>query len=129
MKRTPLILLLLLATAVLLSNCTQSGPCEGSLILENPIPDTTVAVGDTLFIDLTNPPVFVSSEGRISYHFNGIQGATNIRLNLVDNPNDDDKNTLFLIYGLNQGESILELKASSSCLENSQLLKITITES
>ena len=65
MKRTLLITTLLIATAVLLSNCTADGPCEGSLTLENPIPDVTVAVGDTVFIDLADPPVFVSSEGRV----------------------------------------------------------------
>lgn len=106
----------------------ERGPCTGSLTLEDPIPDTTVAVGDTLFIDLANPPLFVSSEGRVSYSVNSIQGVTNIRANLIDNPNDGNKNTLFLIAGINQGESILELVANSDCLENNTTLNLTITE-
>jgi hypothetical protein len=85
MKQAPLILFLLLATAVLLSNCTQSGPCEGSLTLENPLPDTTVAVGDTLFIDLTDPPVFVSSEGEVTYDYSIESGVTNSNMNLIGN--------------------------------------------
>lgn len=128
MKRTPLILFLLLATAVLLSTCTQSGPCEGSLTLENPIPDTTVAVGDTLFIDLTDPPVFVSLEGRVSYSFGVLSGLSNVDLNRMANPNDDGNYTLFLVIGEAEGEAIAELRAKNGCLENSLTFNITVTE-
>jgi hypothetical protein len=132
MKNLNLPILLAIATAaLLLYGCLlgpEREPCTGRLILENPIPDTTVAIGDTLFIDLATPPVFVSSEGRVSYSLNRIQGNTNIRVNLIDNPNDGNKNTLFLIAGINQGESIIELGANSGCLENSVTFNITTTE-
>lgn len=129
MKRTPPIPFLLLATAMLLLySCTQSGPCEGSLTLENPLTDTTVAVGDTLFIDLTDPPVFVSSEGRVSYSFEVLSGLTNVDLNRMANPNDEGNYTLFLIIGEAEGDAIAELRAKDGCLENSTTFNINITE-
>ena len=124
MKRALLITVLLIATAVLLSNCTADGLCEGSLTLENPIPDVTLAVGDTLFIDLTNPPVFVSSEGRVSYDYSIVTGASNSNMNLIGNTG-----STLTITGISDGESILELRAVSGCLENSQILTINISES
>ncbi|SMO94190.1 hypothetical protein [Gracilimonas mengyeensis] len=129
MKRTPLILFLLLAPVVLLlQNCSQSGPCKGSLTLENPIPDTTVAVGDTLFIDLTDPPVFVSSKGRVSYSFDVISGLRNIDLNRLANPNDRGDYTLFIIIGESVGEAIAELRAGSGCLENETTFNVNVKE-
>jgi hypothetical protein len=104
----------------------MEGPCEGTLVLTNPISDVTVAVGDTVYIDLANPPVFDSSKGRISYDINGILGITNIRLNLIDNPLDDNKNTLLLINGINKGVASIELNAFSGCLENKTTIHITI---
>jgi len=119
-------------TVFVMSGCnlfstTQEGPCEGSLTLENPIPDTTVAVGDTVAIDLTNPPVFKSTKNDISYSFSGLQGITRIRLNLVDNPNDNNKNSLLLIRGISKGDVRIELIALSECLENTTTINITVT--
>ena len=127
-KRTPLILFLLASVVFTLQNCTQSGPCEGSLTLENPIPDTTVAVGDTLFIDLTDPPVFVSSKGRVSYSFSVISGLRNIDLNRLANPNDGGDYTLFIIIGESVGEAIAELGAGSGCLENATTFNVNVNE-
>lgn len=124
MKHLNLPTLFALAIAgLLLYSCTRSGPCEGSLRLENPIPDTTVAVGDTLFIDLANPPVFVSSEGKVSYDYTIVSGVTNSNMNLIG-----DTGSILTIIGRSSGESILEVRAISGCLENSQVLTITITD-
>lgn len=124
--------LLAIATAtLLLYGCflgPEREPCTGRLILENPISDTTVAVGDTLFIDLSNPPVFVSSEGRVSYDSQVLTGLSHVDLNFISNPNDDGYFSLFLIIGESVGKPTAELKAFSDCLENSTTFNITITE-
>lgn len=121
-------LLPIIVLSFYLISCTQSGPCEGSLILENPIPDTTVALGDTLFIDLTDPPVFVSSEGRVSYDSEVLTGLSHVDLNFISNLNDNGDFSLFLIIGESTGEAIAELKATDGCLENSLNFNITVTE-
>ena len=125
----------LLATAIVLlvAGCNifgtgQSGRCEGSLTLEHPIPDTTVAVGDTLFIDLANPPVFVSSKSEISYAFEVLTGLSHVDLNRMENPNDGGNFSLLLIIGEAKGEARAELQANSSCLENSLTFNIIVTE-
>ena len=127
MKRTPLIPVFILVV-FLAASCTSSGPCNGSLTLENPIPDTTVAVGDTLFVDLTDPPVFASSKGRISYSFGVLSGVSNVDLNRMANPNDEGDFTIFLVIGETEGEATAELRATSGCLENSTTFNITIIQ-
>ncbi len=126
MKKTLLLPLFLISIALWLANCTQSGPCTGSLTLENPIPDITVAVGDTVLIDLTNPPVFVSTEGRVSYSLDQLSGyiaiSTSITYSLYG------ENPLLRIEGLDSGDAIIELRASSECLENHTTIKITSRE-
>jgi len=127
MKHFNLPILFALAIAgLLLYSCTRSGPCEGSLRLENPIPDTTVAVGDTLFIDLANPPVFVSSEGQISYIPSVMQGQMNVDVIQMENPNDNQRLSILLIIGESVGEAILELEANSACLENQTTFNVTV---
>ena len=129
MKHLNLSFLFALAIAgLLLYSCTRSGPCEGVLRLENPIPDTTVAVGDTLFINLANPPMFVSSEGFVGYGLDQTYGYTNINSNIIDNPDDENKNTLLIIIGLQVGDAGIQLNAFSGCLENQTTITINVTE-
>lgn len=99
----------------LLASCTSEGPCEGSMVLTNPISDVTVAVGDTVNIDLTNPPVFVSSEDRIAYFPRIRSGFFNISVNRL--ANDDGNLSILVVMGKTVGESMVELEASSGCLE------------
>ena len=131
MKQFNLPILLAIATAsLLLYGCIlgpERGSCEGSLTLENPIPDTTVAVGDTLLIDLTNPPVFVSSKGRVSYSYSILTGIQNVDLSVIADPNDAE-GRLLIIVGETTGEAMVEILASSGCLENSQKLDINIID-
>lgn len=109
----------------LIASCTMEGSCEGTLVLTNPISDVTVAVGDTGYIDLTNPPVFVSSEGRVSYFYNIKAGVLDVDLSVRENP--INKNSLLLeIVGKRVGVAQVELLASSGCLENSTLFNITV---
>ena len=129
-SKTPILFAIATAT-LLLYGCflgPENEPCTGRLILENPIPDTTVAVGDTLFIDLANPPLFVSTEGSVSYAVSGFYGFANINSNLIDNPNDENKNTLLIINGLQVGDAGIELNAFSGCLENQTTTEISIKE-
>lgn len=94
----------------------------------NPIPDVTVAVGDTVHIDLANPPVFVSSGGRVSYDFGLQSGLLNVDLNRMPNPKDNGKYTLLLVIGERKGTAIAELRAISGCLENATFFNIIVTE-
>ena len=129
-SKTPILFAIATAT-LLLYGCflgPEREPCTGRLTLENPIPDTTVAVGDTLFIDLANPPVFVSSEGRVAYDFMEVTGSTNIDLNRMENPNDDGNFTLLIVIGLAQGEAIAEVTGKDGCLENSTTFNVSVTE-
>lgn len=119
----------ILCTAILLlTNCTQSGPCEGSLTLGNPLPDTTVAVGDTLFIDLASPPLFETSGEKITYDYEITLGTVNADLSIIENPNDENNYTLLLVMGITEGEAIAQLIAKDGCLENSLTFNITVTE-
>jgi len=127
MKYLNILTLFALAIAgLLLYSCTRSGPCEGLLRLENPIPDTTVAVGDTLFIDLVNPPVFVSSEGNITFIPSIKRGSNHININKMENPNDNQRLSILLIIGESVGDAVLELQAASGCLENQTTINITV---
>lgn len=132
MKHPKIPFLLAITTAgLLLYGCflgPEREPCTGRLILENPIPDTTVAVGDTLFIDLAYPPAFVSSEGRVSYFPSLNSGFFNVDVNRISNPNDGGKVTLLRIIGREIGEGILQLEAKSGCLENQTMITINVTE-
>jgi hypothetical protein len=112
----------------LLASCSAEGPCKGTLVLTNPISDVTVAVGDTVFIDLSNPPVFVSSKGRVSYFYNIKAGVLDVNLNVRENPINENSLELEIV-GRRVGVAIVELLASASCMENSYIFNITITES
>jgi len=130
MKNLNLPILLAIATAaLLLYGCLlgpEREPCTGRLILENPIPDTTVAVGDTLFIDLANPPTFVSTEGRVTYATSVLQGSGNVDTNIKSNSNDNGNFTLLLVSGESEGEGLIEIRAFSECLENQTTINITV---
>ena len=102
--------------------------CEGYLRVYHPIPDTTVVVGDTLLIDITNPPLFDSSEEKISYGLNGVSGLAFLKANLISNPLDNGRNTLLLVTGRSEGQSVIEINASSNCLENSTNFTITFID-
>lgn len=111
-------------------NCDQAGPCDGYLKLVNPLPDTTVVVQDTLFIDLANPPVFESSNGLVStYDFIELNGSRNISLNRMTNSNDGGRLTILVVAGLSIGNATVQLKAYSKCLENSTTFTVSVVDS
>lgn len=106
-------------------SCTQEGRCEGTLVVENPIEDITMSVGETLFIDLTNPPVFVNSEGPISYDTSIISNIEIVDVDRVKNPNDNGFLTMIKIIALEEGVAIIKLSASYGCLENQFNFEVT----
>lgn len=83
-------------------------------------------MGDTLFIDLANPPVFVSSEGRISYLPVLQSGYLNVDVNKVANSEDNGRLSIHRIIGREVGDAVLALQASSECLENQTTINITV---
>jgi len=124
------LLLAIATTGLLLIGCLgpEIGPCTGSLTIENPLPDNSVSVEDTLFVDLANPPVFVSSEGEITYSYSVITGGRYINPAIVANPGDNNKFTNLMIIGLTKGKATTELKAVDGCLENSIRFNTTVIE-
>jgi hypothetical protein len=110
----------------LLASCAMEGPCEGTLVLTNSISDVTVAVGDTVYLDLANPPVFISSKGEVTYTFRELVTGGKTGLNRASNPNDDGKQTLLVISGRLAGTVVIELSATSGCLENYTLFNVTV---
>jgi hypothetical protein len=115
----------LVLVITLLASCSEK-PCEGTLVLTNPIPDVTVAVGDTVYIDLANPPVFVSSEGRVSYDYQVYIGTLNANLNMTKNASDNNNFTLLLVIGRSVGVAVAELLPNDGCLENKTTFNINI---
>lgn len=127
------ILLAIASAALFLSGCflgpeLQEEPCTDLLTIENPIPDATVAAGDTLLIDLVNPPVFVSSEGRrISYQTSVRQRQERVHLNLISNSIENEIFAHLTIKGESVGKVMAEIVASTSCDGNSTTFNITVT--
>lgn len=128
------LLLAIAAAALLLYGCIlgpelKEEPCTDSLRVENPIPDTTVEVGDTLLIDLVNPPVFVSSEDRrMSYQTSVRQRQKRVHLNLISNSDENERFSNLTITGESAGKVMAEIMASSSCDGNSTTFNVTVTE-
>jgi hypothetical protein len=125
-----LFLFAITTTVLFLYGCQQGSvnePCNERITLENAIPATTVAVGDTLFIDLTNPPMFVSSEGNVTYTSSIKQGSNLVNINILENTDDNQRLSILSIIGKSVGESVLELQADSGCIEDQTTIDITIT--
>lgn len=118
------LLILTLAIGITSGSCTQEGLCEGNLIIENPIEDITMTVGDILFLDLTDPPVFVSSEGRVSYKISNLSVEGVVRIIFAKNPNDNGYLSLIKLTALDKGDEFFQLSASHGCLENQINFKV-----
>ena len=122
------LLILTLAIGITSGSCTQEGLCEGNLIIENPIEDITMTVGDILILDLTNPPVFVCSEGGIVYDKSNLSGIGIIDVVEVQNPNDNERLSMLKITAFKEGEAIIVLSAYCDCLENQINFKVKSIE-
>lgn len=109
----------------ILASCSED-LCEGTLVLTNPISNVTLAVGDTVYIDLSNPPVFVSSKGIVSYDYTILAGVENVDLNIIARNNLGNYTSRLEIASRNTGGAIVNLHARSGCLENYTLLNITV---
>lgn len=128
-KKAVLIAILPISLLVfLLLNSSCDPICEGYLRVINPIPDTTLVVGDTLFIDLTDPPVFKSSEDRIDYWYNVLDGNFYSDLSIYTGYNKEDKIDSLQIIGRSPGKSIVKLIGVSDCLENSTTFTVNVIE-
>ncbi|MBO6792654.1 MAG: hypothetical protein JJ895_01995 [Balneolaceae bacterium] len=119
------LLILSLAIGFTSGSCTRDGLCEGTLVVENPIEDITMTVGDILFLDLTNPPVFVCSEGGIVYDKSNLSGIGIIDVVEVQNPNENERLSMLKITALKEGEAIIVLSAYCDCLENQINFNVT----
>jgi hypothetical protein len=134
-KHPTLPILLAIATAALfLYGCIlgpelKEEPCTDLLTVENPIPDTNITVGDTLLVDLDNPPVFVSTANRrISYQTLVRQREKRVHLNLISNSNENERLAKLTIIGESAGKAMAEVKASSSCDGSSTTFNVTVTD-
>jgi hypothetical protein len=110
----------------LLASCGDDR-CEGSLTVVNTIPDITMAVGDTVYVDLTNPRIFERPpDNAIAYGLDPIYGFGFVKISLIVNTNDNNRLSLVEIISLSPGESKRRVVAGAGCLENETTLNITV---
>lgn len=105
----------------------MEGPCEGSLTVARTIPGITMALGDTVYVDLTNPRIFERPpDNAISYSGTPLYGFEHVKVALIKNKNDNDHLSMFEITGRSIGEAQFLILAGAGCLENSTPLNITV---
>lgn len=111
----------------LLASCTMEGPCEGSLTVVRTIPDITMAVGDTVYVDFTNPRIFERPpDNAMRYRVIPIYGIEHVQMTILKNPNDDDRASLIYIKGRSAGEAKIRVEAGAGCLQNETTFNITV---
>ncbi len=112
----------------LLASCGDDR-CEGSLIVVNTIPDITMAVGDTVYIDLTTPRVFESPPNNaISYAVSPLSGFGIVQVLQMqnENENDNERATIIRIIGKSSGNAKVLVEAGTGCLVNETTFNITV---
>ncbi len=110
----------------ILASCGDES-CEGSLTVINTIPDITMAVGDTVYVDLTNPRVFQKPpDNAIAYTVTLIYGFGLVRLTTLQNENDNGRSSYIRIIGKSLGEVKIQVEAGAGCLQNETTFKITV---
>ena len=115
---------------VLIAGCyglNREDECEGYLRVVNPLPDTTMAVGDTLKLNINKLNVFeVSGDRDLGYTVQSIYGSDVVLFYGIKNPSDDNRVTLFILVAQKEGEALKDLVATSGCLENKDRFKVTV---
>jgi hypothetical protein len=110
----------------LLASCGDDR-CEGSLTVVNTIPDITVAVGDTVYVDLTNPRIFERPPNNaISYAVSQLSGFLLVQVLQMQNANDNERATLIRIIGKSSGDAKMLVEAGAGCLVNETTFNITV---
>ncbi len=101
--------------------------CEGSLTVVNTIPDITMVVGDTEYVDLTNPRIFERPPNNaISYAVSQLSGFGIVQGLQMQNVNDNGRATLIRIIGKSFGDAKLLIEAGAGCLVNETTFNITV---
>ena len=110
----------------LLASCGDDR-CEGSLTVVNTIPDITMAVGDTVYVDLTNPRIFERPpDDAIAYRITRLYGVEFVKFNILTNPNNNNRLSIIEIIGRSAGEAMQKVEAGAGCLQNETTFKITV---
>ena len=130
----PVLLLcsMVLAGLLLFSKCqTERSGCEGKIVVQNPIPDTTLyAGGDSLMIDLVgNPPVFVQTAHKgmsFTAQFTDLEGQLVVFPTIKLNPNTGDV-SLLSVVPYNAGKAIVTVRAEDGCVDYWEGLSFNVT--
>jgi len=125
----------LLVSFGLFSECqTERSGCEGNIVVQNPIPDTTLyAGGDSLMIDLVgNPPVFIQTAHK---HISFTATSTDLDGQLVVFPTIKlNQNTgevsLLKVVPYNVGKAIVTVRAEDGCIDywESNTFEVTVID-
>lgn len=116
----------------LFSKCdTARSECEGNIVVQNPIPDTTLyAGGDSLMIDLVgSPPVFVQTANKqmvFNARFTGLEGQLVVFPTIKLNPNTGDVSILKVVP-YNTGKAIVYVTAKDGCIDYWEGLSFNVT--
>jgi len=117
------------------SKCqTERSGCEGNIVVQNPIPDTTLyAHGDSLMIDLVgNPPVFVQTANKgmsFTAQFTDLEGQLVVFPTIKLNPNTGEVSILKVVP-YNAGKAIVTVRAEDGCIDywESNTFEVTVID-
>jgi len=130
----PVLLLcsMVLAGLLLFSKCqTERSGCEGKIVVQNPIPDTTLyAGGDSLMIDLVgNPPVFVQTAHKgmsFTAQFTDLEGQLVVFPTMQSNPKTN-QGSILKVVPYNVGKAIVYVTAKDGCIDYKEGLSFKVT--
>ena len=122
----------LLVSFGLFSECqTERSGCEGKIVVQNPIPDTTLyAHGDSLMIDLVgNPPVFVQTANKQMVFDAGstdLEGQLVVFPTMQSNPKTN-QGSILKVVPYNVGKAIVYVTAKDGCIDYKEGLSFKVT--
>lgn len=112
----------------LLQSCTQQGACEGEIIIENPLSDTTIQLEEGEHtIDLSSPPVFVHTVNKsLALSATVYREDVNIAGAGIQQDTTSGDFDLLVIEPLETGKAKIIVESSDGCLEGA-INEFTVT--
>lgn len=131
MKRSipPLLIILAFNIFLLLTACGHERiGCEGEIIVQNPIPDTTLYVGGEPFIrDLNaSPRVFVHTAAEIK-NYTAIEGDQLIAEVSMEESEITGNLDVVVVKAVSEGETYVEVTAIDACPDGGAVISFQVT--
>jgi len=121
---------LVLSSLIFLVGCeTWRSECGGEILVENPIPDTTLHVGgESFFRDLFEPPVvFRQTEGKIiTFVATSTDGGIIVSAN--GRRNSEGRITILEVIPRSEGETDVIIMAEDGCGEKETSFNVTVLD-